>query len=265
MNNCLILGSGRSGTSMLAGMLHQAGYYMGEKLHLPRDSNPKGFFEWYRVNRINEEILAAHDRRGLKGRFVAAVLKKHTVDSPGKSQRWLMAVPDGSELGPVPAGLEAEMRAVLQRRPHAFKDPRFSYTLPAWAPLLVPGTVLLCVFRDPAVTVASMLKECRSQAYLADLFIGRRDAFRVWTAIYRNVVERLLPRFPSLHVVHYNQVLDGSARERLESALQTRLSWEFADPRLARTRSRRPAPPAARQLYARLCALAGYAPSGPES
>ncbi len=260
MNNCLVLGSGRSGTSMLAGMLHQAGYFMGERLHRARDSNPKGFFEWYRINRINEELLAGRGRRGLKERFAAAVLKKHTVDSPGKSQRWLMAIPEGVSFDPVPAGLEAEMRAVLQRRPYAFKDPRFSYTLPAWAPLLAADTVFLCVFRDPAVTVASMLKECRTQPYLADLFLTRRDAFRVWTAMYRNVVERLLPRFPSLHFVHYEQVLDGSARARLECALQAELPWDFPDPRLARSRSRRRAPRAARDLYARLCRLAGYAP-----
>ena len=30
MRNCLILGSGRSGTSMIGGILHQAGYFVGD-------------------------------------------------------------------------------------------------------------------------------------------------------------------------------------------------------------------------------------------
>lgn len=262
MRNCLILGAGRSGTSMLAGLLHQAGYYMGEKLHQPRDSNPKGFFEWYRINRINEELLAPCCLRSGKARLFRALLRRRTVDCPGRSQGWLLALPPGVEPGPPAPGLAEEMRAALQRRPYAFKDPRFSYTLPAWAPLLAADTVFLCVFRDPSVTVASMLKECRSQTYLADLFLTRGDAFRVWTAMYRNIVERLLPRFRNLHFVHYEQVLDGSARAGLERTLQSELPWDFPDPRLARSRSRRRAPKAARDLYDRLCLLAGYAPGG---
>lgn len=43
MYNIIILGSGRSGTSMMAGTLAKAGYFMGERL-LPRNNaNPKGF------------------------------------------------------------------------------------------------------------------------------------------------------------------------------------------------------------------------------
>jgi len=103
MKNCLILGSGRSGTSMLAGMLHQAGYYMGESFHQPRDSNPKGFFEWYRINRINEDILAAHDGIGLRDRLFKKILKKNTIRRPGKNQRWLMALPEGVGVEAAPA------------------------------------------------------------------------------------------------------------------------------------------------------------------
>lgn len=257
MKNCLVFGSGRSGTSMLSGILHQAGYYMGEKLHQPRDSNPKGFFEWYRINRINEEILAAHDRRGVKERLIQAFLHKHTVTSPGRSQRWLMALPAGTEVAAASPGLQAEMRAVLARVPYAYKDPRFSYTLPAWAPLLEAGIALVCVFRDPAVTGASILKECRSQEYLADLSITRRDAYGVWTAQYGHIVDFLAPRFPGIMFVHYDQVLDASARPRLQTALQTALPWDSVDPGLARTRSRDRVPAVAARLYERLRLLAG--------
>ncbi|NIM13858.1 MAG: sulfotransferase family protein, partial [Candidatus Aminicenantes bacterium] len=55
MKNCLILGSGRSGTSMIAGILHKAGYFMGDNLYPPRSANPKGFFENWEINEINEK------------------------------------------------------------------------------------------------------------------------------------------------------------------------------------------------------------------
>ena len=58
MNDCFIVGSGRSGTSMVAGLLAQSGYFMGNKLDAYYgDTNPKGFFEDPDINAINERIL----------------------------------------------------------------------------------------------------------------------------------------------------------------------------------------------------------------
>jgi hypothetical protein len=260
LKNCLIMGCGRSGTSMLAGMLHQAGYFMGEKFHQPRDSNPKGFFEWYRINRINEDILAAYDQRGFRKNWIKKLLKKKFVDSPGKNQRWLMALPDGVDVEAIPAGMVGEMRAVLEHEPYAYKDPRFSYTLPAWNIFLKPGTVFLCIFRDPAVTVESILKECRSQEYLADLHISRHSAYRVWIAMHRNIIERLEPRFGNFFYVHYAQIADGAALRPLSDFLQANLTLDFIDPFLKRTRSRSRAPREALDIYRCLCQRAGYIP-----
>ena len=58
MHNVIILGSGRSGTSMIAGALTKAGYYIGDNPYPPRKTNPKGFFETREVNHVNEILLA---------------------------------------------------------------------------------------------------------------------------------------------------------------------------------------------------------------
>ena len=49
MKDCIVLGSGRSGTSMVAGCLHGANYFMGDDLMPPTAGNPKGIFESYTV------------------------------------------------------------------------------------------------------------------------------------------------------------------------------------------------------------------------
>jgi hypothetical protein len=54
MRDCIVLGSGRSGTSMVAGALAKAGYFMGDRLYPARDANPLGFFEAPEINSINE-------------------------------------------------------------------------------------------------------------------------------------------------------------------------------------------------------------------
>src|SRR5215471_14327363 len=113
--NCLILGSGRSGTSMLAGSLRSAGYYMGEHL-IPADAaNPKGYFEDDEINDINEALLAP---------------LTPSRSRPACGWRWLAAVPVGTPI-PCPPEITERIKAQTDQSPFCFKDPRFCYTLPA--------------------------------------------------------------------------------------------------------------------------------------
>src|SRR5712692_8846296 len=58
MRNCFILGCGRSGTSLTAGLFAQSGYFMGDHLYVGDEGNPKGYFEDREINGINEGLLA---------------------------------------------------------------------------------------------------------------------------------------------------------------------------------------------------------------
>src|SRR5262249_26774035 len=170
--SCLILGSGRSGTSLLAGILHGAGYFMGENLVPADEGNPMGYFEDDEINAINEELLTP---------------VTPALDSPTYGWRWLATVPVGTDLACSPEVSE-RMRTQTSLKPFCFKDPRFCYTLPVWRPFLADA-VFLCVFRDPARTVTSILKECRTAAYLEGLPMDYAGAIEVWTLMYRHVLE----------------------------------------------------------------------------
>ncbi len=257
MRNCLILGSGRSGTSMLAGILHQAGYFMGDKLHQPRHTNPKGFFEWMEINRINEDILAPYGKTPFTS-LAKKLLRKNLVKDPGKNQRWLLSLSAGVQVNHCPPSIEERIRRVAAREPFCYKDPRFSYTLPVWQHFLKPDTGFICIFREANVTVASILKECRSQEYLADLYINRRLAYQVWVNIYSHILDRNAGWFERFFFVHYNQVFDGRALPRLSDFLGVALKGTFVDKDLKRTVSHHAAPGNVKRIYQRLCALAGY-------
>src|SRR5215203_1348762 len=86
--NCIVLGSGRSGTSMVAGAIAAAGHFMGDDLHPARDANPKGFFEGPTVKDINEDLLAQVVSGPL--RWPASLLTRGRT-SPGS--RWLARLP----------------------------------------------------------------------------------------------------------------------------------------------------------------------------
>src|SRR5919202_1256540 len=148
MRDCVIVGSGRSGTSLAAGLLARAGYNCGEELLPPDDGGPTGFFEARGINVINEALLAVEDT-GLRMRGYSRRLRE--------GERWLATVPVDADFA-APAALRAEMRAAIPESPYCCKDPRFGYTLAAWRPLFA-GALLVCVFRHPRATAASIARD----------------------------------------------------------------------------------------------------------
>ena len=235
------MGAGRSGTSLLAGMISRVGYHAGAELYEPRDSNPKGFFEDAEINSINERLL------------------EPVVPELEAGHRWLAEIATGT---PVPAPgpeLESEIAWHCAQAPFCYKDPRFCYTLDAWRPH-VGDAALLCVFRAPLVTARSIVREIAGQEYLAPLRgqVTEEHALAIWTAMYRWVIERQATDGEWLFV-HYDQLLDGSGTVPLEQLLGVRVDHQFADPALDRTRASADAPGETAAVYRELCRLAAYA------
>ena len=170
----IVLGAGRSGTSLVAGLLADAGYHSGDRLLPPSEANPTGYFEDLDVNALNDELLAPLLRYG---------------DPPvPASLAWLAALPPWA----TPAVTTAQsdrMRAHLARRPICLKDPRFVYTLPAWRAVLPPDTGFVCVFRHPSRVADSVRREAeRNPAYFAGYRPTDRATWTAWSAAYRQVV-----------------------------------------------------------------------------
>lgn len=249
MKNCVILGSGRSGTSMLAGSLSRAGYYMGTSLLAAKASNPKGYFEDREINRINEDLLAditPARPSGALGRFFR--------QRPKQGQRWLAVIPTGAQI-PCPPAVARRIAAQTQRIPFCFKDPRFSYTLPAWRPFL-HDAVFLCVFREPARTAQSIVNACRTM-YGENLSINFARALTVWTLMYRHILD-VHQKSGAWLFVHYDQLLDGSALPSVEAFLEVQVDRQFPDQQLKRSPDEGRIGAEALRVYEQLCDVAGY-------
>lgn len=249
MRSCIVLGSGRSGTSMAAGLFRNSGYFMGDRPMPVRTANPRGFFEDLDVNEINEALLArvVKPRRG----GVLALLPGMR-SRPAFAQRWLAEVPLSVRCDSTPQ-LRTQIRDLVARSPYCLKDPRFCYTLPAWRPLL-DDPVYLCVFRDPARTAESIVREAREAEYLRGLQLDRDRALRVWELMYGHVLQH------HRHVgdwlfVHYDQVLDNSAVDVIEQVVGAPLDRTFPDQRVSRSRSGRSVPDSVAKVYAQLLEL----------
>jgi hypothetical protein len=236
---------------MVAGTVSGAGYFMGDNLHLPRAANPKGFFEGDTIKEINEDLL-----EGVVLRRPRSPLSVFFRGRPEAGSRWLARVPLGARVA-IPGGIAARICAEVARAPFAYKDPRFCYTLPGWRPFLPPDTLFVCVFREPARTVYSILKECAEAPYLRELRMSFSSGLRLWTLMYRHVLEAH-EHGGSWLFLHYDQVLEGTGLERLEEGLGTAVDRGFAEPRLKRSPDQGVVDGPALEVYARLCQLAGY-------
>ncbi|MFO7534595.1 MAG: hypothetical protein R6X19_02755 [Kiritimatiellia bacterium] len=245
MKNCLILGSGRSGTSMVAGSLRNAGYNMGAGLKEGTPSNPLGYFESAEINDLNEALLAPV-AAGLAGRPVTAWKLPHPP--LGTDQHWLACLPPEAGVPSVP-NLESSLAAAAARTPFCYKDPRFSYTLPVWRPHLAgPEAVYVCVFRQPGRTVNSILKDCGERDYLRGLPLPPAYLWQVWIQMYDRVV-RVHRRRGKWLFLHYDQVAAGGGLRRLARFLEAPVDAGFPTPALNRSRDRGNVPRQARVLY----------------
>ena len=216
---------------MVAGTLAASGWHLAPDLFAPRAANPKGFFEAPEINGINEALLAPvlPDRPRL-----------------GAGQRWL-GVPN-APVRSTPE-LDARMLSALRAAPFCHKDPRFSFTLPAWRPHLPDATGFVCVFRDPALTAQSLLEECRTARYLRGVELDREHALELWSESYRAILEQRDAGGEFLFL-HYDQALAPSGLARLARFLGAPLDASFPDRALRRPPPDGDCPPEVRVEWA---------------
>ena len=150
-----IIGSGRSGTSMVTRMLNLCGVYLGKTsdLRCAGEWNEKGFWEHAGIHAINDRLL----------------------DVVGGSYEAPPMLAKGWEHSPVLDVLYHEARALIAREFHgrgewAWKLPSATFTLPFWRRVAPDLKVVICI-RSPLDFAASI------QEYG---FFSREHALTIW-------------------------------------------------------------------------------------
>jgi hypothetical protein len=245
VRNLLILGSGRSGTSMTAALFREGGAYQGENAHVVRAANPYGFYEDPEINRLNDRVLLRMLASGWRRPLwrIGSAVHRHP------NALWLAAPRALRRVPLAPDWVEA-MRKHLSRQPICLKDPRWGLTLPLWRPYLPPDTRFLVVFRDPDTTVDSMLREAR-ETYRPPIPLTARFAYASWFRMYRRLL-RDLSREGEWLFVRYEQILCEEALPALEAFAETRLCTTQIDAAVSRAQpnpQRAPGARRARRLF----------------
>jgi hypothetical protein len=250
MKNVLIIGSGRSGTSMAAGILSKAGYYMGENLMPATHANPKGFFESFDIEQINEDIL----RKVVKNKplFIDFFFKKNLA----KGHYWLAKVSLRKRMKTAES-INQRIRKEIARAPFCFKDPRFSYTLPVWRPFLPENTVFLCIFRHPTATGKSILKQIQGSRRLEYLRYNFSDTMKLWESMYSHILNKHSADGDWLFL-HYDQLLEEEGLDKIQRFTGADIDRTFPEKKLNRSLpDDTNVPGSVRDIYQKLCGMAG--------
>ena len=227
MRSIFVCGSGRSGTSMLAGLFSECGYFQGEDLYPSREANPKGFFENWQINFLNERII------------LSSLEAKYGPDASGmfqtfyrKGQYWLARLPVDL---PCVATTDdkKEISDLVAREPFCYKDPRFCFTLEPWLGA-ARNALALCVFRHPGVVVASILKELQNAEYLSDLRISISDLYETWRHMYLRMLS-MRARGHEVYFVNYNDLFKKTKLAEIEKHVGAKLNRLFPDKLLDRS------------------------------
>jgi len=262
MNNLIILGTGRSGTSMVAGVIATADrkYNLGGKSHTPDKFNEKGYFETGIVNGLNDDILWSCP-------------KTETIKSRVKSrQGWLSTldintkITESKELNhcALYSGQNPLVKASIQKRilelvaiqPYLFKDPRFSYTLPVWLPYL-QNCKFICVFRHPSEFLQSIDNIVRTADYLATTNTDKKSFEKLWFNTYTYI----LHHYSNLDMFFVNckNLVSGIGLQTLSDFVGHEINKNFAEKELIHFNPDNPeycADNKLIELYNKLCGLA---------
>jgi hypothetical protein len=203
-----IAGMHRSGTSMIASLLHTCGLDLGPKKDFlpPAPNNPEGFWESRSFLRLNDAIL-----KELGGSW----------DHPPRMD--VAGWENEPRLHPLRKRAGELARRFAGREPWGWKDPRNCLTLPLWRKLLPKMKVLICVRNPLAVAESLRLRNGISYA----------DSLELWLTYNRCVLaavpaeSRLVThcdtylRDPSAElrrVLHWSGL--SATEERMEQACQ---------------------------------------------
>jgi hypothetical protein len=248
----LILGAGRSGTSLTALLLERAGYHVYRNTYPQDEGNPLGYFEELDVVVTNDAMLAPIYRSPWQ-RFSRAINRKPNLMGTGS---WLLDI-NPRCLGAItlhPAHA-AKFRELFAQVPFAYKDPRFSFTLRALAPVVPKNTSYICVFRHPLQVVESTRKHAsRSGVIVRDPY-----CFAVWEAHYLCLLEHFRELGGRWLFISYQQLIYGEAVSRLEEFLKIRLDRSLVREQLNRTQTFGTLPSRVAQLFERLKELENLA------
>ena len=201
----IVTGTGRSGTSAVARVLHESGVRLGNTFDPPSEQNRAGFYEDTAVRAVNFRIITELGLSDIR-----------------RARRW----PWRSAMLAVAERYEREMSTLAAGGAGGWKDPVFCVTLEAWLPHLP---------RRPKVVVCLRSSEAFLHSVTQIYGLVRRDYVeRVWANELRGLLAVVRDyRLDAICIEYDDLVLSPEETvERLSSFVGIALDAAYIEPNL---------------------------------
>ncbi len=227
----IVTGSGRSGTSAVARVLHESGIPMGRHLFGAVFFNQTGLFEEQPVVAVNDKVLRRCGVRLSGGLVARAVRRARRLVRLPERPFFPRRVPSRAEVIAAAAPHARRMRelAAAVPEPGGWKDPQFAWTLEAWLPHFAqPPRVVVCL-RSPQAVAGSTL-----DVYGVTDDERRQAVLRFWSHEYARLIEVVHDRRLEATCIEYDELVTMPAQtvERLAAFLGHPLDPQYVEPSL---------------------------------
>jgi len=229
MRNTIILGTGRSGTSMVTACFRNTGAYFGDQLIKATPANPFGYYESEVINVFNNRVI-------FRLLYPRGVYRLRRVLYPRTHYDWRAywaVLPYSERSIPLEASEQQLLNRLVTHQPFCFKDPRFSATLFTWKDHLPEDTRFITVFRDPFRTVDSMLRDAK-ETYRPALQFRRQKLLQTWIRTYERLM-RWSEEDERFIVFDSEALLEGRGQNELEAFVENELDFSEVNPQIRRS------------------------------
>lgn len=211
----LILGHGRSGTSLTSHLVNSMGAYVENTRRAPDKYNEDGYWETFEMNDINDGILKSFGLQWVP-----------SVDLPSG---WQFS----ERLSPLKEIAKTFIKRMNENEIWCVKDPRLSLTLPFWKPLLPRDYYLIFSIRNP-LSVINSVKQYEGNR------LDTKELSRIWFLVNSCALRNTIGA--KSFVISFEEYFDTSLTskpqiDRIGDFLglkATEESYRIAQPRLVR-------------------------------
>ncbi|WP_185996036.1 sulfotransferase family protein [Nocardioides campestrisoli] len=215
----LVTGSGRSGTSSVAGTLKRLGLHVPQPEVPADEANPRGYYEPLWVTEFHKDVLNPVPVRTIDTRPDAADIAIEAGSAPEVEER-------------LRAWLDEQLDPALHEGQILVKDPRAFWILPVWTQVaagLGADVVTLTMLRHPTEVVRS-----RDTAYLTEQtpkFRRQRETANVAAWVNAAHLTELATREQARAFVRYPDLIEDwrTAMTRAGEQLELTYSADLAD------------------------------------
>ena len=220
---------------MTAALFRDTGVSYGDEIMSSSISNPYGYYECFKINKLNNRIIKEILRKSvpLPNKLYKLVKPfRPPVHTDGRAS--MLAVPRRVPNIDLPQKDTEELNYFASRPDFCYKDPRFAITLPFWQQYLPNDTRYIVAFRNPKRTVDSMIRNSQD-IYKPPLPVDERWGFKVW----RDYYDRILNKFSNPQnwlFVHDEFLFNGTAIPAIEKFTETKVNTDQINPDIRRSK-----------------------------